>query len=222
MPPRTSRALAKKTAKVDDPAPPARAEAGHNPERTQLGAILRAERKKLGWTIERASEAMGVAPSTLSKTESGLMSPTFDLLQKIAKGMSIDLVKLFDTRATEGATGRRAIVPKGTGPKIVSGTYEHELLGTELSKKKFMPFRTRITARSLEEFGALVTHKGEEFLMVLAGEIELHTEYYAPARLGVGDSAYLDSLMGHALIAVGPEKVAEVIWVTSDHVEPHP
>lgn len=220
MPPRTSRAAAKNAGQVGDPAPAASADASYASERIQLGAILRAERKKVGWTIERASEAMGVAPSTLSKIESGLMSPTFDLLQKIAKGMSIDLVKLFDTRATEGATGRRAIVPKGTGPKIVSGTYAHELLGTELTKKKFMPFRTVITARSIAEFGPMVTHKGEEFFMVLSGEVELHTEFYAPARLGVGDSAYLDSLMGHALVAVGKEPTAEVIWVTSDH-EPH-
>ena len=40
-------------------------------------------------------------------------------------------------------------------------------------------------------------------------EIELHTEFYETARLGVGDAVYFDSTMGHAYIAAGdrPAKV---------------
>lgn len=66
----------------------------------------------------------------------------------------------------------------------------------------------------MEEFGGLVKHRGEEFFMVLRGEVEFHSEFYNPARLRPGDSVYLDSQMGHALISVGKEP-AEVIWISS-------
>jgi uncharacterized cupin superfamily protein len=46
-------------------------------------------------------------------------------------------------------------------------------------------------------------HPGEEFVYVLEGILELHTEMYTPARLEAGDSVYFDSGMRHAYIAVG-------------------
>lgn len=46
-------------------------------------------------------------------------------------------------------------------------------------------------------------HAGEEFLYVIEGELELHTEYYAPLILRAGESTYFDSRMGHAYIAHG-------------------
>ena len=39
------------------------------------------------------------------------------------------------------------------------------------------------------------SHEGEEFILVLKGLVELHTEFYEPARLEAGDSAYIDSGM---------------------------
>jgi len=41
----------------------------------------------------------------------------------------------------------------------------------------------------------LSQHRGEEFVYVLSGAIEVHTEHYAPFRLEQGESAYFDSSM---------------------------
>jgi mannose-6-phosphate isomerase-like protein (cupin superfamily) len=63
-----------------------------------------------------------------------------------------------------------------------------------------IPILTRIRAHSASEFGELVHHQGEEFIYVLEGRIEVHSEYYDPVVLDVGQGIYLDSSMGHAYV----------------------
>jgi quercetin dioxygenase-like cupin family protein len=60
-----------------------------------------------------------------------------------------------------------------------------------------------VQVRSIEEFGELMRHPGEEYALVLEGQCEFHCDLYAPALMGVGDSIYFDGLMGHAYVAVG-------------------
>ena len=94
-------------------------------------------------------------------------------------------------------------------------TYEHELLATQLRKKKMMPYKSRIHARSFAHFGEWVRHQGEEFLLVLEGEIQLLTEFYEPANLTVGDTAYYDANMGHLVISTSKED-ALILWITAE------
>jgi hypothetical protein len=74
------------------------------------------------------------------------------------------------------------------------------------------PLLGTLKARSLTEFGQPLRHEGEEFIHVLSGSVELHTEFYSPILLTTGDSAYYDSTMGHALLRVG-KREALVLWV---------
>lgn len=180
-----------------------------------VGARLRAIRQSRRWTLQEASKRSSVGRSTLSKIENDLMSPTFDLLKKITRGMQIDLVELFDERREElEPRGRRSITRKGEGKVNLTRAYRHELLATDISRKRMLPFRTIIMARSLDDFAGWERHDGEEVLMVTSGAVEVHTEYYAPTRLEVGDSIYFDSRMGHCVLSVG-EGDAEVLWVSS-------
>ena len=146
-------------------------------ERSDLGERLRAIRMERNWTLEEASKQSSVGRSTLSKIENGLMSPTFDLLRKITRGMDIDLVELFDESKDLEPRGRRSITRRGEGKLHVTPTYRHELLATDISHKRMLPFKSVITARSIDEFPAWVRHDGEEVLIVVSGAIEVHTEY---------------------------------------------
>lgn len=183
-------------------------------ERAHLGERLRKARRDRGLTLEETSQRTGVARSTLSKIENGMTSPTFDILQKIAIGLSLDLVDLFDSRPHAAPPGRRSITRRGEGSPHPTKTYGLELLATDLVRKQFLPFKARIVARRLEDFSVWGRHVGEEFLLVLSGDVIVHTEFYAPARLGPGDSAYFDSRMGHAVVSVSDDD-AEVLWVSS-------
>jgi transcriptional regulator with XRE-family HTH domain len=185
---------------------------GGAPDRADLGQRLKRLRTENGWTMEEVSRKAGVSRSTLSKIEAGQMSPTYDVLQKLIRGLDLDIGELFGTKPQNPPGGRRSITRRGEGKRHESSAYLYELLIPDLAKKAILTFKATIRARSLEEFDGWVRHEGEEFLYVLSGSVEVFTEFYAPASLGAGDSIYFDSNMGHAVVSRS-EGDAEVLWV---------
>ncbi len=179
----------------------------------QLGKRIRDLRRSRNWTLDEASRRTGLAKSTLSKIENHQMSPTFEAVQKLAAGLGIDVPQLFAPSAEGRSSGRRTLTRKDEGQPHPTVTYEHELLSTELSRKKMIPFKSRVRARSFSDFPDWVRHDGEEFLLVLEGTVELHTEFYEPVALACGDSVYYDSGMGHAVISISEED-ALILWVS--------
>lgn len=174
----------------------------HNP-----GVALRALRRQRGWTLAEIGARTGLPISTLSKIENGKMSLSFDKLTRIAQGLEVDIGELFSSQSPVGGdtfSGRRSITRAGEGYAIRTEHYDHLYPASELLNKRLVPIIAEVHARSLEEFGELIRHTGEEFALVLEGTIELHSELYAPARLEAGDSIYFDSAMGHAYIAAAP------------------
>lgn len=66
-----------------------------------------------------------------------------------------------------------------------------------------VPIIIDVKARSVEEAGGLIRHSGEEYLYVLTGAMELHSDLYAPLALAQGDSVYFDSGMAHVYVRIG-------------------
>jgi len=177
--------------------------------------MLKKLRIQRGWTLKEVSRRTGYPVSTLSKIENDRVSLTYDKLTRISAGLEVDFSSLFGAQEAAPETalqGRRSIARAGEGRSIESKNYLHLYPATELLHKRIIPIVVDIRARSLEEFGELVRHSGEEYCYVLEGEIELHTSAYAPVRLKAGDSIYFDSTMGHAYIAAsdGPCRVLGV------------
>jgi transcriptional regulator with XRE-family HTH domain len=194
------------------------AAATHNP-----GVALRALRRQRGWTLAEIGARTGLPISTLSKIENGKMSLSFDKLTRIAQGLEVDIGELFSPQpatGNEGFSGRRSISRAGEGYAVRTENYDHLYPASELLNKRLVPIIADVHARTLEEFGELIRHTGEEFAIVLEGAIELHSELYAPTRLETGDSIYFDSSMGHAYIAAapGPCRVLAVCSGSESHV----
>ncbi|MGL6209393.1 MAG: helix-turn-helix domain-containing protein [Paracoccaceae bacterium] len=183
-------------------------------EPLDLGVRVRELRRARGWTLEQAAGQAGLARSTLSKIENGLMSPTYEALKKLAGGLSITVPQLFTPPAKGQVSGRMAVTKSGEGQAHATTTYEHELLGGALRAKQMLPYRATIRARDLDEFDGWVRHDGEEFLYVLTGVVRLYTEFYEPFDLRRGDSAYYDASMGHNVVSIS-EDDATILWVTS-------
>lgn len=179
-----------------------------------LGQRVRELRRARDWTLEQAASQAGLARSTLSKIENGQMSPTYEALKKLAVGLGISVPQLFTPTATPQVNGRMAVTRAGEGTAQLTTTYEHELLAETLSRKRMLPYRTRVRARRLEEFGGWVRHEGEEFLYVLTGAVRLYSEFYEPVEMKRGDSAYYDAAMGHNVVSTSQED-ATILWVTS-------
>ncbi len=183
-------------------------------EPLDLGARVRELRKSHGWTLEQAAVRAGLARSTLSKIENGQMSPTFEALKKLAEGLQISVPQLFTPTRDEHVNGRMAVTRADEAQPAPTATYEHDLLAQALTRKKMLPYHTRVRARSMEEFDGWVRHAGEEFLYVLTGVVRLYSEFYEPVDMRRGDSAYYDAAMGHNVISLSPED-ATILWVTS-------
>ena len=173
------------------------------------GATIRALRLAKGLTLAQVSEKTGLAVSTLSKLEIGSVSLSYDKLMLISKGLGVDMASLVDpkpqtARASGLSAGRRTVQRAGEGQLVETHSYRQVYLATELLNKKMTPMFVEIRARTFEEFkaefGGLIRHPGEEFTYVVEGELDFHSELYAPVRLRAGDSIYFDSEMGHAYL----------------------
>lgn len=173
------------------------------------GGRIRTLRLGQGLTLAQLSARIGLAISTLSKMETGLISLSYDKLLLISEGLGLDMASLVDpkpqlTRAPGRTAGRRVLQRAGEGQVVETKSYRQTYLGTELMNKKMTPIFVEIRASTLEEFtaefGGLIRHPGEEFTYVLEGQLDFHSELYAPLRLSAGDSIYFDSEMGHAYL----------------------
>ncbi len=183
------------------------------PDGSALGQMVRDARKRKGWTLEEAAQSAGIGRSTLSKIENNQTRPGFDIVQRLTKALELRTPQLFLQSGQMDISGRRDVTKNGEGEHKETSTYTHELLCTELSSKSMLPYISTITARNVSEFDSWVRHKGEEFMYVLSGELELHTEHYRPLAMKVGDSVYYDSGMGHCCISISKSD-CRVLWVS--------
>jgi transcriptional regulator with XRE-family HTH domain len=173
------------------------------------GLALRSARLDQGLTLRELATRTGLPFSTLSKLENGKMGMSYDKLVLLAQALRIDIGTLVAAAPVERpatqAVGRRSITRAGQPPNSSSERYQHRYLAPDLLGKIMVPMIIDIEARSLEEHRGIVRHEGEEYLYVVSGSMELHSDLYAPLRLDQGDSIYFDSGMAHAYVCVSDE-----------------
>jgi transcriptional regulator with XRE-family HTH domain len=191
------------------------------PQQPSLGQLVRRVRQRNGWTLKEMSERSGIPMSTLSKVEHDRLTLTYDKLQQLGDRLGMRMSELFAEGDAESraVTARRSIGRMAEALKVETPRYDYYYLSTELRRKAMMPLLISVKARTLEDFGELSRHPGEEFVYVVTGAIEVHTEFYDPVTLAAGDSIYLDSTMGHGfLVAPGCDE-ALVVNVASAEAE---
>ena len=190
-------------------------------ERPTLGRILKELRSHRNWTLRELSERSGLPVSTLSKVENDRLTLTYDKLLQLSEKLHVPIGELFAEAepAEEGVTARRSIGRLEEAIRVTTPNYDYYYLCTELRRKRMVPILTRIRAKSLAEFGDLVSHHGEEYIHVLEGTIVVHTEFYDPVTLKAGEAIYIDSNMGHAYVATDDCDEALVLGVCSSDDE---
>jgi transcriptional regulator with XRE-family HTH domain len=190
-------------------------------ERPTLGRILKELRSNRNWTLREMSERSGIPVSTLSKVENDRLTLTYDKLLQLSERLHVPIGELFAEAEPEeeGVTARRSIGRLEEAIRVTTPNYDYYYLCTELRRKRMVPILTRIRAKSLAEFGDLVSHHGEEYIHVLEGTIVVHTEFYDPVTLEAGEAIYIDSNMGHAYVAADDCEEALVLGVCSSDDE---
>ncbi len=174
------------------------------------------------WTLKEMSKRTGIPLSTLAKVEHDRLTLTYDKLQQLSERLKIRMSDLF-AEAGDGpeqsVTARRSIGRLDRAIRVNTRNYDYYYLCAELRRKRMIPVLTRIRAKSVGEFGELVHHSGEEYIYVLEGRVEIHTEFYDPIVLEAGESIYIDSNMGHAYVAAEGCNEASVLGVCSSAEE---
>lgn len=169
---------------------------------------IRDVRVAQGLSLRALSARAGLPYSTLSKLENGKMTLTYDKLIRLAQALNVDIKDLLanaQEQAAPVAVGRRSITRAGEAPDADSEKHVHHYPAADLLGKMMIPIIIDVQARSVDELGGLVRHGGEEYLYVLSGSMELHSDLYAPLRLGPGDSVYFDSGMAHGYVRTSAE-----------------
>ncbi|MFA4952387.1 helix-turn-helix domain-containing protein [Brevundimonas sp.] len=172
-----------------------------------LGSLIRIVRQRNGWTLREMSAVVGIPLSTLAKVETDKLSLTYDKLQQFTARLGLTMTEFLaqgepagETASASQVMGRRSLTTTGNSVHIATPNYDYEYLCADLRQKRMVPIMTRVRTGDIGTFGDAVRHKGEEFVFVLEGAIEVHLEFYTPVVLQAGQGIYLDSSMSHAYV----------------------
>jgi len=197
-----------------DPAVPAQHEP-HTLDRETFGKRLRSARKQFGWTLVQLAERSGVSITTISRAERGQLALGYENFAALGHALQMDMGSMFSEAGRKARPFAGPVVTRdGEGVVYRGVSVSYEFLATESVGKQMTPALGKVHARSIhpEDF---VRHAGEEFILVLAGAIEVHFDTGEVVRLKRGDSLYFDSRIGHAYMSVSRE-LARVIGITSE------
>lgn len=190
----------------------------------KLGTHMKRIRARQGWTLTEMSGNTGIPVSTLSKIERNQLSLSYDKLVALSRRLEVPLSEFFgDTEPGEPAVpsrvaARRSMADADQALHVTTDNHDYYYLCTELRDKRMIPAIVHLRARTLEEFGPLVRHDGEELIYILEGAAEIHTEFYDPVVLHKGQGMYIDARMGHAtLLAEGCDSTVLLSVSTGAH-----
>ena len=172
---------------------------------SHIGNVIRKVRNEHHLTIAEISSLAEISTGMLSRIERADVSPSLEILEKIAKALGVPISRFF--KDYDLPVGSAQHVKKNSGMEVIRrGTkkgHTYRLLAYEHGpKKSFEPFLVVMDDQS-EVFPSF-QHEGIEFIYILKGKLEYRH----------GSNSYLlepgDSLMFQGDIPHGPEKLIKV------------
>ena len=177
-----------------------------------LGNKIRKLRQERRFTLQELADLTGMSKPLLSQIENDQVTPPLATLLKIAKGLRVGIHFFFEdegdrrkyvlTRGDQGVLSQRR--PRSDGPE----GYRYRSLAPGIRHKQMEPFLVVFDLKKWED-DCFYSHEGEEFLYILAGELEFHFGDEV-MRLVAGDSIFYDSSIPHGYVSVGEEKAQAV------------
>ena len=178
----------------------------------RVGAVVRGERLRRGWSLGTLAEQAMISIGMLSQIERGLATPSLRTLRLLAGALDVPITQFF-----EGDS-----VPPSANPFIVRAHERHclNLTNTGINKMFLMPPGTSLLEMWEFRFapggtsgGALYNHNGEKAGVVIQGRIKLliGDETYT---LEAGDSFRFSSMLRHRVDNDSDEE-ARVFWVVT-------
>ena len=180
---------------------------------SKVGAQIRSLRLAAGTSAGALASSAGVSRSMYSRIENGLVSPSIEMLDRIAAALDVPMSRFFvdQTRRLD-----LSYVPAGKGLKIervdaVAG-YTYQLLGHLLSGNLFVePYLVTLSeeAKPYSTF----QHPGTKFIYMLSGRIKYRYGSHT-IELKPGDSLLYDAraLHGAETLRNGPIAYLSIVF----------
>ena len=178
----------------------------------KIGKRIKTYREKLQMSVDNLAERTSLPISLIEEIEGGNLSPALGVMVKLSRALGQRVGTFMDDQIVKDPViTRSAAREEGVaGHKgKTQGHYRYHALGAGKADRHMEPFFIQITPT---EDRATSSHEGEEFVVVVAGEVELvyGKETYV---LKEGDTMYYNSLVPHCLSAVGGDaKIYAVIY----------
>lgn len=162
-----------------------------------IGTRIRSIRTQQRRTLEDIAQACDCSKSLLSKIERGKVVPALATLSKISHALGVRLSALLE----DGEDGGPALTPNLTNrPEAFVATdkgYTIHAVAPHFINKKMQP--VLVYGRKGQVKPHSVSHAGEEFIIVLEGEVNAHignNEYH----LKKGESIYFQATSQHGFV----------------------
>jgi len=179
-----------------------------------LGGRLKALRLKRGSTQNQLAEKIGVTASYISQLERNLISPSIGSLLMILGELQVDPGHFFSSGK---AAPQKFIQPDDQRRPIALPGVREEIAKCRLLVHTTDDRRMQPMLVTIEPNGVLsshpFSHKGDEFILILKGEMELDMENETYV-LREGNSIYLDSGIPDAWRNTSGKPV-QAVWVLS-------
>lgn len=174
---------------------------GENESLTNIGAIIRQERKKLGISLGEAAARTGVSKTMLGQVERGESSPTLSTIWKIASGLKISLSTLLTP-----SDGSDYHVTSLSDLKYVEENHGGIRVYTVFPFDPLTAIDHLYVIQNPGNYYASTTHPNarEERVLVTQGVLTMHINGTA-YQLGVGDSITFAGNETHAYENSGDE-----------------
>jgi transcriptional regulator with XRE-family HTH domain len=162
-----------------------------------VGIRIRSIRTQQSRTLDDVAQACECSKSLLSKIETGKVVPALATLSKIANALGVRISTLLE----DGEDDQPAVTPNLIEqPEQFVATdrgYTIYAIAPHFLNKKMQP--VLVYGRKGEVQPHSVSHAGEEFIIVLQGEVKAHigaNEYH----LRQGESIYFQSSFEHGFV----------------------
>ena len=134
-----------------------------------IGGKIRQIRTDKNLTIKQLAELVACTPSLISQLERGKADPSISTLKKIASALNANIVDFFMMATADDDIVTR--VKERVDIQLKRWDTKIQSLIKRLGNKKMQPFYTTIKPGGGSH--GMYTHEGEEFGIVLHGELEL-------------------------------------------------
>ncbi len=175
-----------------------------NLERPKVGALVRARRRQLHWTLQQLGDAASVSVGYLSQLERDLATPSLGTLAQVARALDVGVDYFIATPKASDALTRAAEREKFS---VDGSSIRYERIGAEFPGNVLSSFILTIPPGYRSE---TVHHEGEEIIFVLDGAITQRIDDQE-MLIGAGDSVHFRGNRPHSW-SNDSDKPARVLW----------